>query len=55
MIITIVLGGVMCLLASMVVSDLVRFKDYPVVVSNCIPILLLIAALGILSALINNS
>ena len=43
MLVLIILGGVVCLLTAMLVSDVLIYKDFPVVDYNWIPMGLLIA------------
>lgn len=52
MVLLIILGGVIGLLAAMAVNDAKVYQGFPVVVSNLIPIGLLIAALLTLMVLI---
>ena len=52
MLVLIILGGVVCLLGGMAVTDVLAYKEFPVVISNLIPLGFLIAAILGLMALI---
>lgn len=52
MVLLIILGGVISLLAAMAVNDAMVYKGFPVVVSNLIPMGLLITTLAILMVLV---
>ncbi len=55
MIVLIILGGVVCLLTTMLVNDALSHRELPVVVSNLFPMAMLIIAIGALMALIAGS
>jgi hypothetical protein len=52
MVVLIILGGAVCLLATMLINDALAHKDYPVVISGLFPMAMLIIAIGVLMALI---
>jgi len=52
MLVLIILGGVVCLLGAMAVTDAMAYKEFPVVVSNLIPMGFLIGAVLALMILI---
>jgi hypothetical protein len=52
MVLLIILGGVISLLAAMAINDAVVYQNFPVTVSNLIPMGFLVTALIILMALI---
>ena len=52
MVVLIILGGVVCLLATMLINDALAHKGYPVVISGLFPMAMLIIAIGVLMALI---
>ena len=52
MLVLIILGGVVCLLGAMAINDALVYKNYPVVISNLMPMGFLIATIVGLMALI---
>ncbi len=52
MLVLIILGGVVCLLASMAINDALAYRGFPVVISNLVPMGFLIAMIVALMVLI---
>ena len=52
MLVAILLGGVISLLLAMLANDAIVYVDHPVATENWIPMVILIGALGSLTALI---
>ncbi len=52
MLVLIILGGVVCLLGAMAINDALIYKEFPVIISNLIPLGLLIGSIIALMVLI---